>query len=167
MQLNMADMSYILLNEELSRIEYYLNLEQMRFGDKLQWSINVTENINTGYLEIPNMIIQPFVENSIWHGIMPSSEKGFVTIDISLLDNGNIQILISDNGVGFDKSATGSHHGHQSKGMKLIGDRLRLIDPDASEFLHFTSNNPGSIVTLILTPAMYKYKTPVNVSAAI
>jgi LytS/YehU family sensor histidine kinase len=83
----MAEKSMIPLSEEINRLEYYLSLEQIRFEDKMDWSITIDPSLNPMELEIPNMIIQPFIENSIWHGIMPVPYKGYINLSIQASNN--------------------------------------------------------------------------------
>lgn len=156
MQLNMADKSFITLHEEITRLEFYLSLEQMRFGEKLTWQITIDPKIDPYRLEIPNMIIQPFIENAIWHGIMPSAEPGNIHLNIQLLPGKKLEITVIDNGVGYGQHKSTIAPSHESKGVKLITDRLNLLDPDASNLLVFENNHPGTKVTIQLTQKMYR-----------
>ncbi len=156
MHLNMAEKSSILLHEELQRLEYYLSLEQMRFDDKMEWVIEVDPDLDTYHIEIPNMIIQPFVENAIWHGIMPSTHKGIITLAIKKIANGTLQIIITDNGVGFSHQPNNGRPGHESKGTRLIKERLLLLDPSVEDVLHFTHLAPGTQVCITLTAKMHR-----------
>ena len=156
MQLNMADKSFITLHEEISRLEFYLSLEQMRFGEKLTWQINVDPAIDPYMLEIPNMIIQPFIENAIWHGIMPSSVPGHILLNLEISSNQTLLITVTDNGVGYGQNKTTTDPKHESKGVKLITDRLTLLDPNASNLLVFENAFPGTKVTISLTAKMYR-----------
>ncbi|MDQ3049970.1 MAG: histidine kinase, partial [Bacteroidota bacterium] len=158
MHLNMAEKNSILLHEEIQRLEYYLSLEQMRFDDKMEWVIEVDPELDTYHLEIPNMIIQPFVENAIWHGIMPSTSKGKITLSIKKISNGHLQIIITDNGVGFNHQANNDRPGHESKGTRLIKERLLLLDSSVEEVVHFTHLNPGTRVIITLTAKMHRDK---------
>lgn len=159
MHLNMAEMSTILLHDELHRLEYYLNLEQMRFDDKMQYAINLDPSLDPYHLEIPNMIIQPFVENAIWHGIMPSDSNGFISLDIKPGTNESIEVIITDNGVGFENQTKIIKAEHESKGTRLIRERLLLLDPSDSEFIRFEHLSPGTRVCITLTSKMYRKTT--------
>lgn len=156
MHLNAADKSFIPVQEEINRLEYYLSLEQMRFGDKLQWKINLDRENGLTEIEIPNMIIQPFVENAIWHGIMPSEKNGQVILNFHKLSNGTVMIEICDNGVGIELPLKEKKNGHHSKGMKLILERLQLLDPAANAFFTIQNTAPGTRIKLELTPKMYR-----------
>ncbi len=156
MHLNMADKGYISLQEEISRLGFYLSLEQMRFGEKMKWDIKTGNNVDIWQVEIPNMIIQPFVENAIWHGIMPADRPGEVLININMTETGSLEILVADNGVGLNNASSRNDKNHQSKGVKLIADRLMLLNGGAADCLQFTDNNPGTLVRMILTPGMFR-----------
>ncbi|MBL0340267.1 MAG: histidine kinase [Bacteroidetes bacterium] len=161
MQLNMADKSLITLHEEISRIEFYLSLEQMRFGEKLTWQIHIDPAIDVYTFEIPNMIIQPFIENAIWHGIMPSSIPGNILLNMRLLTDKRLEISVTDNGVGYGQNKSLHHPEHESKGVNLITERLILLDSKATNLLVFEKNNPGTKVIITLTSKMYRNKTPI------
>ncbi|MBL7913936.1 MAG: histidine kinase [Bacteroidia bacterium] len=156
MHLNAADKSFIPVQEEINRLEYYLSLEQMRFGDKLQWKINLDRENGLTEIEIPNMIIQPFVENAIWHGIMPSEKNGQVILNFRKMADGTVVIEIIDNGVGVELPLKEKKNGHQSKGMKLIQERLQLLDPSSNAFFTIENASPGTRIRLQLTPKMYR-----------
>jgi len=153
MQLNMAEKNSIILYEEILRLEYYLSLEQMRFSDRMTWSISVDPKLDTYHIEIPNMIIQPFIENSIWHGIMPSTLKGFIELQIKATPEDGLEILITDNGVGLDNPAKIKSE-HESKGTQLIRQRLLLLDPSIENLLTFENLSPGTRVRILLSAKM-------------
>lgn len=75
-----ASQSEIALHEELTRLNYYLDLERERFKGKFDFHIHVASDVNTLDIKIPNMIIQPYAENSIIHGILPKHEHGILQI---------------------------------------------------------------------------------------
>jgi sensor histidine kinase YesM len=121
--------SMIPLSLELEGLELYLSLEAMRFKDRFEYEINI-DNIDTESIKVPSMMLQPFVENSIIHGILPNETvKGKIKIDIKA--EGNILIIqLDDNGVGIDKSVGSkkSEKGDQkSQGMEITSKRIDLI----------------------------------------
>lgn len=156
MHLNAVEKSFIPLQEEIHRLEYYLSLEEMRFGNKLSWKIEVDPALDIQSVAIPNMMIQPFVENAIWHGIMPSDQPGQVALLIHKLPDQTLKIIISDNGIGMANVLKYKKEGHESKGVKLISDRLHLLDSKAKNYLTFENLNPGTRVVITLTPEMYR-----------
>jgi tetratricopeptide (TPR) repeat protein len=109
----------ITLKEELNTLLLYLQMEKLRCGDMLEYVINVDEQIDQVNTLVPPMVIQPFVENAIWHGILPKKEKGTVAITIRNSLTG-LLCTIEDNGIGFVKGR-GSH---ESKGISLTEKRL-------------------------------------------
>lgn len=123
------DGNMITLDEELERLELYLSLECMRFKDRFDYEINV-EGIETESILIPAMILQPFVENSIIHGILPNlDKKGLIVLDVKLLD-GYLYMSVEDNGIGVNHSMDqkgGMEGDHRSKGMEITSKRIDLI----------------------------------------
>jgi ligand-binding sensor domain-containing protein len=119
--------SYITLEEELDYLSLYLKLEKNRFGDKLQYLINVDPEIDREETLIPSMLLQPYVENAIWHGIMPKEEGGEIQINIGLKNQNQLNIEIIDNGVGIENSLKAKKDDHVSKGMQLTRERLNLL----------------------------------------
>jgi ligand-binding sensor domain-containing protein len=116
------------LGEELERLKLYLSLEQMRFQEKFDYEIEIDPEIDVDALTLPAMMLQPFLENSIWHGILPSDTHGKVLIRI-VLGDGNYEIIIDDNGVGIDtslKNKSSHREAHVSHGMDITLNRVRL-----------------------------------------
>jgi ligand-binding sensor domain-containing protein len=93
----------VTLTEEIHALELYLSIEAMRLKNKFTYSIQVDSDIETSGILMPSLLLQPFVENSIWHGIQPLDKKGVIKIQIS--KNGpNLEATIIDNGIGRVKS---------------------------------------------------------------
>jgi ligand-binding sensor domain-containing protein len=119
----------IYLDEEIERIDLYLKLEQMRFQDKFEYKINIDKNIEPQTLKIPSMLLQPFIENSIWHGILPSNRPGNILIDVVKRED-KLIITITDDGIGIEKSLEDKKdkkQHHESQGMKLTKGRVNLL----------------------------------------
>lgn len=119
----------IYLDDEIERIGLYLKLEEMRFKDKFDYKINVDESIEPQSIKIPSMLLQPFIENSIWHGILPRDQRGNIIVDVRKKD-GKLIMVIKDDGIGIDKSIEakiGKNQHHDSKGMELTKARIKLI----------------------------------------
>ena len=121
-----ASQSDIVLHEELTRLNYYLDLEKERFKGKFDYIVLVDENINTLETKIPNMIIQPYAENSIIHGILPKHEHGVLTIHFKKTDTHTLLIIIDDDGIGFNKAKENAKAGHKSLGTRTIENILEL-----------------------------------------
>ncbi len=116
----------ITLHEELTRLNYYLDLEKERFKGKFDFKLVVNDNVNTFDIKIPNMIIQPYAENSIIHGILPKHEHGTLTISFKKISDSVLTIVIDDDGIGFNKAKENAKAGHKSLGTKTIENILEL-----------------------------------------
>jgi len=118
------------LRDELDALNLYLELELIRFKDKFDYKINVDEEIDTLLYKVPTMLIQPYVENSICHGLMPGENKGFVKIDLKL-ENDYVSCTIEDNGIGREaaqEKKSKSDNNHNSLGTQIISSRLDLVN---------------------------------------
>jgi len=125
---NNADKKDISLYDEIETCKYYLQLEAMRFDTKFSFSVNVDDDIDLKSIQVPALIIQPFIENAIWHGIVPRGNGGNVSLNVIRKD-GAIEISIDDDGIGREASAKNkstSNLAHQSKGVNLTQTRLEL-----------------------------------------
>ena len=125
---NNADKKEITLHDEIETCKLYLQLEAMRFDTKFSYSVNVDETIDLKSIYVPALIIQPFIENAIWHGIVPKSNSGNVSLKVNRCDN-SIEIIIEDDGIGRESSRqnkASDNIGHQSKGVNLTQSRLEL-----------------------------------------
>jgi len=128
----------VTLQEEIERIELYLSLEKMRFQDKFEYQLIVSDDLETEEIEIPSMMIQPFVENSIIHGILPLNRMGKITLRIHEKP-GQLILEVEDDGVGIDHSLgqkqAQMQGDHESKGMEITGKRLELLRKLSGESL--------------------------------
>lgn len=117
------------LNEEISTLTLYLSMEKLRFEDDFEYQVNKDGRIDFSDAMIPPMLIQPFVENAIWHGLMPLKTTGLLTI--SFAKNGDfLQCLIEDSGIGRDQSLLrrGRKESHASTGIKNVEERIELLN---------------------------------------
>lgn len=119
----------VTLAQEMERLELYLSLEAMRFNERFSYTI-IDNNIDIDHVIVPGMLLQPFVENSIIHGILPDeTKKGIITITIKLIKN-QLEVCIDDNGIGIDFSLSkkqGITGDHKSQGMEITSKRISLI----------------------------------------
>ncbi len=122
----------ILLSAELNALSLYMDMEAMRFKEKLKYSIRVDQNVDADYIKIPPMLLQPYVENAIWHGLMQKKEGGKIDIAVGLEESESIVVVnITDNGIGRTKSEllrSKKATKHKSFGMKVTSERLALIN---------------------------------------
>jgi sensor histidine kinase YesM len=126
--LNNADKKEISLYDEIETCKLYLKLEAMRFDAKFSYSVNGDATVDLKSVLVPALIIQPFIENAIWHGIVPRDSGGNVSLNV-LHKDGVIEIVIDDDGVGRESSRQNkstSGLAHQSKGVNLTQSRLEL-----------------------------------------
>jgi anti-sigma regulatory factor (Ser/Thr protein kinase) len=119
--------SSITLMEEIEYLSLYLSLENIRFSDKMSYKITIEDNIDEEEIILPPMLIQPFIENAIWHGIMPKETGGSVDINITF-QNDVLQIKITDNGIGISNSIKNKSTSHISRGLELIEERVSLLN---------------------------------------
>lgn len=112
--------SEITLKEEVEALELYLEIEKKRLEGELNYQLDIEEDLDLAGIKVPPMVIQPFVENSIWHGIVPEG-SGNVQVTLRQIDDHHLQCAIEDDGVGISNARTTEH---DSKGMQLAGQRL-------------------------------------------
>jgi tetratricopeptide (TPR) repeat protein len=118
------------LRDELDALNLYLELEMIRFKDKFDFTIKVDDEIDPILYKVPTMLIQPYVENSISHGLMPSEDKGFIKIDIKL-EREYIACTIEDNGIGREaaqEKKRKTENSHNSLGTQIVSSRLDLVN---------------------------------------
>lgn len=125
---NNSDKREVSLYDELETCRLYTQLEKMRFGDKVKFVIDVDESIDAKDFKVPALILQPFIENAIWHGLIPKKTGGNVTVSVKRSD-GAIQCVIDDDGIGREQSKKSKPQyeaTHQSKGIGITQSRLEL-----------------------------------------
>lgn len=123
----------ISLDQELSALKLYLDLEVLRFNEKFTYSISIQPDLNPLSIGVPPMIIQPFVENAIWHGLLHKEAVGKLDIEIHRMEGG-VKCVITDNGIGRKKAAemkSKTADKDKSYGMKITGDRLNMLNRES------------------------------------
>jgi anti-sigma regulatory factor (Ser/Thr protein kinase) len=123
-----SDKREVSLYEELETCKLYTQLEKMRFGDKVEFIFDVDESIDLKDFKVPALILQPFIENAIWHGLMPKETGGKIIISVKKVE-GAVQCIIDDDGIGRElsmKSKPKYEPAHQSRGIGLTQSRLEL-----------------------------------------
>jgi ligand-binding sensor domain-containing protein len=116
---------YIALSQEISTLKLYIELEQIRFKQPFQFIFDIDEKLELETY-IPTMLIQPYVENSIWHGLMPKKTNCILHLTLKKTDH-HIFVSIKDNGVGRDKSGKTTNL-HVSKGMSITEQRIKELE---------------------------------------
>jgi two-component system, sensor histidine kinase YesM len=150
-----SNKDYIPLSTEIDLLRKYLELEKMRFPDKFNWSIEIDPAINPEAEQIPNMLLQPGLENAIWHGLRYKQAQGLLTLRFR--KEGTLLLaVIDDNGIGLEESQrlkTSNQKQYESLGLKNIRERIRLLNNLYKSTIRFdvaakTGSESGTIVTL-------------------
>lgn len=121
----------ISIQEEVNTLKIYLELETLRFERGFDFRVLVSGSVDQYQLEIPSMIIQPYIENAIWHGLMHKGSRGHILVKINRVDGG-ICCIVQDNGVGraASQALKDSSIQHKSSAMRITAERLRLLSLD-------------------------------------
>src|SRR5690606_15581069 len=140
------DKELISLSQEKALLDDYLQMEQLRFG--FQYEINPSEDLDLANIEIPSMLLQPFVENAVKHGISQQATAGKITIEFMKQAN-DLVLTVADNGNGFDTEKK-----HNGLGMQLSSSRIALLNRIYKEnrfILAMQSTTNGTKIGLTLT----------------
>jgi len=126
--LDYSEHNRITLTQELETLGLYIKMEQLRFLNKFNYEINIDNGVDTNAAMLPPLILQPFVENAIWHGLMHMEGDGMLNITICNINNG-IKCVIEDNGIGRESAKmikTKSATKYKSHGIRITKERLNL-----------------------------------------
>jgi ligand-binding sensor domain-containing protein len=155
--------SLITLESELDSLRLYLELESLRFEKRFDFTIILDPEMDISVIRIPPLIIQPYVENAIWHGLMHKEEKGKLEIELSERE-GMLNCRITDDGIGRKKAeelkATGTH---KSMGLRITADRIALLQQQQRKAsasievfdLVLPDGKPGGTEVIIKMPLQY------------
>lgn len=146
---------YVSLNTETDQLQKYLELEKLRFPDKFEYSIYTDPELDPDTVKVPNMIIQPNLENAIWHGLRYKDSKGFLSVKF-IKSAGRTIVTIEDNGIGLEESRkikTQNQKMHESRGLKNVQERIKLLNKINNSKIKFdisekTGNESGVIVRI-------------------
>jgi sensor histidine kinase YesM/ligand-binding sensor domain-containing protein len=148
--LEICTKSFISIEEELEYLNLYLVLEKKRFGSKFNYTIVIDPAIENEEIYIPSMLLQPYIENAIWHGLMPKEEGGNLRIEMSLeKEEHTLLIHIMDDGVGIDNSLRTKDGTHLSKGMSLTEERINLLNQIESSNIEIAIKQNGVSGTVV------------------
>lgn len=129
--LNNSEKPTVSVGDDIEALKLYLELEQMRFEDKFDYEVVVDESVDPDYDIMPPLLMQPYVENAILHGLNPKPVKGMLSIRLHS-ENNFLICTITDNGIGRERAAeirrTMPVKKHRSMGMKITEDRLRILN---------------------------------------
>ena len=126
-----SEEDFISFSKELELLQLYVKLEHSRFPEKFDYEININEHVVIDAFNIPPMLIQPYIENAIWHGLRYKEEKGFLKIEVTQVNENVLTVTIVDNGIGRKKSAALKTHNQKkqkSKGMGNIKKRIEILN---------------------------------------
>ena len=128
--LHFSDIGFISLADEINSLNLYLELEKLRFEDELEYVFRTDKTINMDLLKIPTMLIQPYVENALKHGLLHKKTNRKLVISISKKSEKVIECIIEDNGVGRRKSReiNQKRPSHKSFALKATTERLNLLN---------------------------------------
>ena len=132
MVLNNSGKNLVSLQEEKEVLELYLELEQMRFEKSFSYELIVDEELEIEDTLIPSMLLQPYVENALWHGLMHKEGDRHLLIKFTRLNDETFQCTIQDNGIGRQRSyelkaQQSKAKRHESKGLKISKDRIEVL----------------------------------------
>ncbi|MEO5684517.1 MAG: two-component regulator propeller domain-containing protein [Chitinophagaceae bacterium] len=126
----------VLLSNELEALRLYIEMEALRFDKKFSYDIYTDNNITTDCIEVPPLIIQPYVENAIWHGLLHKENSGHLQIRLQMAASNLLQCIIEDNGIGRKKAKelkSKTAVTRKSLGMELTENRLKLLNKYTEE----------------------------------
>ncbi len=157
-----SNKDFVSLSSEVEQLQKYLDLEHLRFQDKFDFVISVDENIDPETTFVPNMIIQPHLENAIWHGLRYLENKGLLQLKF-ILKNDKIIAFIDDDGIGLTKSQELKTHNqkvHKSRGLTNTKERIALLNDLYKKEISFkikekTAPKTGTIVEIVV-PLLHK-----------
>ncbi|MFK7946069.1 MAG: two-component regulator propeller domain-containing protein [Saprospiraceae bacterium] len=118
---------YITIEDEIKLLKLYVDLEHLCYPNKFDYQFDIDEELMDEDYEIPTMIIQPYIENAINHGLLQKTSKGNLNVTIQLIDN-QIIITVNDNGIGRKKAQQNRQKKYQSRGMSMTNDRLKVLN---------------------------------------
>lgn len=153
---------FISLSTELSILQLYLSLEHARFKDKFDYTLTVSEELSQEQTQIPPMLIQPYIENAIWHGLRYKEEKGLLAVNIQPLGE-DLVVSIEDNGIGRKKSAALKTHNQKDKdsiGLKNTEARIAIINELYKTHMRVTIEDLDPATTSGTKVTVYITQTP-------
>lgn len=139
--LNNSSAKLISLTTEIDFINNYISVEQIRFDSKLEWDMRISDELKKRGADIPPMLLQPYIENAILHGLLHRKEGAFLDIQMGI-ERSRLKFTITDNGIGRAKAVQFINKTHKSKGLKMMEDRLNYLNLafNSTEFSHHISD---------------------------
>jgi sensor histidine kinase YesM len=148
----------VALSDELEALKLYIEMELLRFANKFTYEIIVDENVSTDTLQVPPLIIQPYVENAIWHGLLHKESNGRLLVLVRKSNDNMLQCDIEDNGIGRLKAIeikSKSANANKSLGMKLTEERISILNQNTSlnasiEIVDLVNNSGDALGTRVI-----------------
>ncbi len=152
-----SEYDFISLTKELEIIKIYAELEHFRFKDKFSYQLNIDDGLDSEEYMLPPMLIQPYIENAIWHGLRYKETKGELIISFTK-ERDNLKITIQDDGIGRQKSKeikTKNQKKNKSTALKNINERVQLFADLHKIKVEVSINDlyqdgSGTVVTLLI-----------------
>jgi tetratricopeptide (TPR) repeat protein len=159
-----SQVALISLESELESLQLYLELEAVRFDNQFDFTVRIDEEVDASVLKVPPLIIQPYVENAIWHGLMHKEEKGHLDIMVTQ-EKDHLLIKITDDGIGRKQAAlfaSKSATRHKSVGLRITADRIAMLNksnemesPVKINDLINTDDSTAGTEVIIKIPVLY------------
>lgn len=158
----------ITLAEELETMELYMNIENIRFSNEIDYTTHIADDIDLESIKVPSLILQPFLENALWHGLSTKKENKKITLDIAKPDYKSVTITITDNGIGrveADKIKKNKLLKRKSVGISLTDQRLSNFFKDYTGDYSikivdlYDENNEPSGTSVILIIPLHKFNS--------
>lgn len=156
--LHTSEQNSISLEEEIEQLQLYLDIEKLRVGEDFVYSITADREIEIDALKIPGMLVQPFVENAVKHGLALKEGEKKLTVHYLMPDEHHLNVTITDNGIGRQRSAALKQQQklipHDSKGIQLVQERLQLLEQSKEHqsaiLITDLPNHSGTQVTVVI-----------------
>jgi LytS/YehU family sensor histidine kinase len=154
-----SEEDFIPLSKEIELLQKYTKLEHFRFQDKFDYDILVDDAIPTDQFKIPPMLLQPYIENAVWHGLRYKEDKGNLLVHFQLKDEHTVVIIIEDDGIGRAQSKaikTDNQKKQKSQGMSNIQRRISILNDMYSDTIAIAisdkdqTNHTGTRVAVTL-----------------
>lgn len=126
-----SEKDFIPLSREIELLSLYLKLEHARFNEKFDYTLEVDEKVDAEAFHIPPMLLQPYIENAVWHGLRYKKDKGYLEVKLLQKDKETLLITITDDGIGRQKSRelkTKNQLLQQSRGMNNVSSRIAILN---------------------------------------
>jgi LytS/YehU family sensor histidine kinase len=164
--LKFAEKNFIPLDEELKILKMYIELESLRFDKSFSWEVTTDDSLMNEEVLVPSLMVQPFAENAIWHGLLQKEGDKKLSIRFSNSTDENLTCIIEDNGIGRRKAAAIQQNKissmmHESKGINIIKQRLNLLQQKTGKPAYveisdlYNSKNESTGTKVIITIPYY------------